>query len=46
MFTSKIITDGVVCYDRSIRLRKVVLKVLVNYELPNHFFAVYDIYAF
>ena len=46
LFTSRIITDGVLCYDRSIRLRKVVLKVLVNYELPNHFFAVYDIQAF
>jgi len=30
LFTSRIITDGVVCNYRSIRLRKVVLKVFVN----------------
>ena len=30
LLTSRIITDGVVCYDRSIRLRKVVLTVLFS----------------
>jgi len=25
LFTSRIITDGVLCYDRSVKLRKVVL---------------------
>jgi hypothetical protein len=30
LFTSRIITDDVECYDRSNRLREVVFAVLVN----------------
>ena len=33
LLTSRIITDGVEYYDRSIRLRKVVLKVFVKKKL-------------